>query len=103
MIPLCSVTGPCGHTSDFDLACIRRDQFACPICGGEWHVVQAPPIVHPSGWIEPGKRTVKPGLPAPAISNARRSPVRTPRRKQQRAPHVSTAGELWHKEGRVSA
>ena len=54
----CTVSGPCGHTTDFELSCVGRDAFACAVCGQAWHVRQAPPIRHPSGWVEPGKRTV---------------------------------------------
>lgn len=67
MIPDCSVTGPCGHTTDFDLTCVSRDHFACAMCGCELHVVQASPIQHPSGWIEPGKRTLVPGTPSKPV------------------------------------
>lgn len=63
-IPYCSITGPCGHTTDFELTCIARDQFCCCQCGREWHIIQAPPIVHASGWIQPGDRTEIEG-PAP--------------------------------------
>lgn len=49
---------PCGHESSFADGCISRDVFGCPTCGLRWRVVQAPPKQWPSGWIEPGKRTV---------------------------------------------
>ena len=26
------------------------------MCGMRWHMVQDPPTVHPSGWVEPGNR-----------------------------------------------
>jgi hypothetical protein len=70
MIPRCSVTGPCGHTTDFDLSCVGRDSYACCSCGTEWHVTQAPPIRHPSGWLQPGKRTVVSGPPKPTRPHA---------------------------------
>lgn len=49
---------PCGHESSFDDACQKMDHFACPVCGLRWHMEQSAPIQHPSGWIEPGKRTL---------------------------------------------
>lgn len=65
-----TVTGPCGHTTDLDLSCQARDQFACASCGIEWHITQEPPTRHPSGWIEPGKRTIVMG-PAPTAAGRR--------------------------------
>jgi hypothetical protein len=47
---------PCGHESSFEDGCLDRDKFECPICGQRWHMVQDPPIVHASGWVEPGNR-----------------------------------------------
>lgn len=49
---------PCGHASDFEDGCIKRDHFRCPSCGLRWHMEQAPPIQYPSGYIAPGKRTL---------------------------------------------
>jgi len=61
---------PCGHASSFDDGCVTRDHFACPVCGLRWRVDQAPPIQHPSGWIEPGKRTrvIEPQMELPTRS-----------------------------------
>lgn len=58
-----TVTGPCGHTTDLDLSCQARDHYACASCGLEWHIIQDPPTCRPSGWIEPGKRTLVMGAP----------------------------------------
>lgn len=60
---LCTVTGPCGHVTDFELSCVARDHYCCCACGREWHIVQDPPTVHASGWIQPGNRTVVDGPP----------------------------------------
>lgn len=49
---------PCGHESSFFDGCRATDVFGCPTCGLRWRVVTGPPILHPSGWVEPGKRTV---------------------------------------------
>lgn len=58
-----TVTLPCGHTSPLDEAYIDRDKYRCPTCQGAWHWITGAPIKHPSGWIEPGARTMRPGLP----------------------------------------
>jgi hypothetical protein len=58
-----TLTLPCGHTSPLDEAFIDRDQYRCPACRGAWHWITGAPIKHPSGWIEPGTRTMRPGLP----------------------------------------
>ena len=52
------ITHPCGHEASFDDSCLKTDHFRCPHCGIEWHMHQAPPKQHPSGWVEPGKRTL---------------------------------------------
>ncbi len=64
------ITLACGHTSALDDAFIRRDQYRCPVCRQSWHWVTGPPVKHPSGWIEPGTRTMHPGLPDLGLPHA---------------------------------
>ena len=47
---------PCGHESSFDDGCLKMDHFRCPTCGQRWHMEQAQPTVHESGWAQPGNR-----------------------------------------------
>jgi uncharacterized protein YbaR (Trm112 family) len=55
---MCIVRGPCGHETDFDAACIKRDEFVCPVCRAWWTIRQDPPYVLKSGFVVPGKRHV---------------------------------------------
>jgi hypothetical protein len=63
----CSVRQPCGHTVALEEAWLAVDRFECPVCGCRWRVDQDPPVVYPSGFVMPGKRTVRvedqPNLP----------------------------------------
>ncbi len=77
-IPYGSITGPCGHTDDFEKVCTKMDRFTCPQCGTEWHVETLPPTRHPSGWVEPGKR-IEHLHPHPDIVRARQKLALAPK------------------------
>ena len=52
------VTGPCGHSSPFDDAFVRRDEFRCPTCFMVWRIEVGKPTVLRSGFVMPGNRRV---------------------------------------------
>ena len=54
----CTISTPCGHVVGFEAACVRTDEFICPVCKHWWQVHQAPPEKMPSGMWYPGKRTI---------------------------------------------
>ena len=99
-IPWCSVKGPCGHETDFDLTCVGVDRFCCAACGLEWHVQQGPPVVYPSGWVQPGNRTVHMGtaLPHPNDVKARKALAKARPASLARVLKQAKASDAFRKE-----
>ncbi len=88
-----TVTLPCGHTSPLDEAFIDRDQYRCPACRAAWHWITGPPIRHASGWVEPGTRQMRPGLPDLGLPRDHKTgPRMNPLRRKLSAPGKCPGG-----------
>jgi uncharacterized protein YbaR (Trm112 family) len=53
-----TITGPCQHPVPFLDSVRSVDDFVCPVCGLWWGIEQAKPVILPTGFAMPGKRTV---------------------------------------------
>jgi len=67
MTSYCLLTCTCGHTADLDAFTttpvygqLPKNTFQCPACRRAIERRMGKPILHPSGWVQPGDMIVVP-------------------------------------------